>query len=57
MIVPAYNARDDLWLLLATLGQNVLDPGDSFEVVVADDGSGDGTERMVRSLPSPCPTR
>ncbi|KAB8158826.1 glycosyltransferase [Streptomyces sp. 3MP-14] len=55
VIVPAYNARDDLWLLLATLGQNVLDPGDSFEVVVADDGSGDGTERMVRSLAASVP--
>ncbi len=53
VIVPAWNARDRLRLLLLTLGHCVLDPADSFDVVVADDGSDDGTGDMVAALSVP----
>ncbi|MFC7381394.1 glycosyltransferase family 2 protein [Sphaerisporangium rhizosphaerae] len=50
VVIPAFNARSKLRLLLYTLAHSVLDPEDSFEVVVADDGSTDGTGEMVAEL-------
>lgn len=50
VVIPAFNARSKLRLLLYTLAHSVLDPEDSFELVVADDGSTDGTGEMVAEL-------
>jgi GT2 family glycosyltransferase len=54
VVIPAFNERARLRLLLLTLGHNAVDPTDSFEVVVADDGSTDGTDEMVTALSVRC---
>lgn len=53
IVIPAWNARDQLKLLLLTLAHSVVDPADSIEVVVADDGSADGTGEMIAGLSLP----
>jgi GT2 family glycosyltransferase len=50
VVIPSYNARQKLETLLLALGQQRLGPEHSFEVVVVDDGSSDGTEAMVSNL-------
>lgn len=52
VIVPAYNSRQTLELCLLTLGHTQLAPPHSYEVVVADDGSDDGTAEMLASFPA-----
>lgn len=42
VIIPAYNRKSELEQLLASLARQTLPP-DSFEVIVVDDGSVDGT--------------
>lgn len=47
IVIPTYNRRDSLAFLLQSLaGQTIQD----FHVVVADDGSSDGTRQMVEHL-------
>jgi glycosyltransferase involved in cell wall biosynthesis len=52
VVIPSYNARQQLRLLLLSLAHSQLDPPDSLEVVVVDDGSTDGTREMVGSYPA-----
>lgn len=47
VVVPAYNREDNLALLLASLE---LQSTDSFHVVIADDGSTDGTAELIARL-------
>lgn len=49
VIVPSYNRRDLLRRCLEALQAQTADPA-SFEVIVADDGSSDGTAEMVAGL-------
>jgi glycosyltransferase involved in cell wall biosynthesis len=49
VIIPTYNRRDELSKTLETLTEQDIDPG-AFEVIVADDGSSDDSEDVVRSL-------
>jgi glycosyltransferase involved in cell wall biosynthesis len=47
VVIPAYNAGPNLQRLLSSLSRSRLDPGDSFEIIVADDGSTDNTKEVV----------
>ncbi|MDW5328810.1 glycosyltransferase [Plantactinospora sp. KLBMP9567] len=49
VIVPTYNRAEDLRLTLESLCGQTL-PVDQYEVVVADDGSRDGTRSIVESF-------
>lgn len=54
VIIPTYNRKDVLKTTLLSLnGQTFKD----FEVIVADDGSSDGTEQMVKTLDLSYPIR
>ncbi len=56
VIIPTYNNRDVLQKTIETLlAQNF--PQDRYEIVVADDGSTDGTADMVRSVTGPVAVR
>ena len=46
IIIPTYNRKDSLRELLESLSHQSC-PGESYEVVVVDDGSTDGTEEMA----------
>jgi len=48
VVIPTYRRWDRLQLTLAALEAQTY-PTDRFEVVISDDGSGDGTEEQVRS--------
>jgi glycosyltransferase involved in cell wall biosynthesis len=50
LIVPTYNERDRLHGCLLSLKHQELDAADSFEVIVVDDGSVDGTGALVGHL-------
>jgi glycosyltransferase involved in cell wall biosynthesis len=50
VIVPIYNAKTLLLPCLLTFKHQVLEDGDSFEVIVIDDGSSDGTGEAVAGL-------
>jgi len=53
IIIPSYNRKIILKeSLIPLFNQNY--PKDKYEIVLVDDGSTDGTEEMVKSLPSPC---
>ncbi|AIA08144.1 glycosyltransferase family 2 protein [Streptomyces noursei] len=52
VVIPAYRARDALELCLLSLARQSLDAEHSAEVIVVDDGSIDGTDRMVAALPA-----
>lgn len=52
MIVPSYNRRDLLQRCLEALAAQTA-PAESFEVIVADDGSSDGTAEMVAAFEAP----
>lgn len=52
VVIPTYNRRERLRDCLAALERQTADPAD-FEVVVADDGSPDGTADMVDGLDTP----
>lgn len=54
VIVPTYNRRDVLLACLSALRQQTVDPA-TFEVIVGDDGSTDGTEEAVRGHLAPNP--
>src|SRR4051794_7003750 len=52
VIVPTYNRQAGLERLLLALAEQTVDP-DCFEVVVVNDGSHDGTDRMLTALDMP----
>jgi glycosyltransferase involved in cell wall biosynthesis len=52
VIVPSYNRRDLLRRCLEALREQTAPP-QSFEVIVADDGSSDGTAEMVAAFEAP----
>ncbi len=52
IIVPTYNRKDLLRKNLLALSQQTYDLS-SMEVIVADDGSSDGTEEMLRTMDLP----
>ena len=52
IIIPTYNGRDKLEATLRSLESQTY-PKDSFEVIITDDGSTDGTEQLVKQLDSP----
>jgi GT2 family glycosyltransferase len=52
VVVPTYNRREDLWQTLTSLAEQSYGSS-QYEVIVADDGSTDGTGEMVQSLETP----
>lgn len=50
VVVPTYDSRTSLELCLLSLAHQRVDAEHSVEVVVVDDGSTDGTDRMVAGL-------
>jgi GT2 family glycosyltransferase/peptidoglycan/xylan/chitin deacetylase (PgdA/CDA1 family) len=56
VIVASHNRRQLLRRCLEALGRQTQDPG-SFEVIVADDGSTDGSAEMVEGLRTPVAVR
>ncbi|GAB3838158.1 glycosyltransferase family 2 protein [Dactylosporangium cerinum] len=53
VVIPSYNAGPQVSRLLQDLAACAVDPGDSIEVVVADDGSTDGTDDLLAGLSLP----
>jgi GT2 family glycosyltransferase len=52
VIVASHNRREMLRRCLESLGEQTADPAD-FEVIVADDGSEDGTTAMAKAFEAP----
>jgi glycosyltransferase involved in cell wall biosynthesis len=50
LVVPAYNERDNLAPLLAEIAAALVDAVRSYEVIVVDDGSTDGTLETLKTL-------
>jgi GT2 family glycosyltransferase len=55
VVVPTYQRRDSVRRLLEALMDQDIDP-QSYEVVVAVDGSTDGTAELLRTVHAPFPT-
>ena len=53
VVLPAYNERDNLAELVPEATAALRGAGVTFEVVVVDDGSTDGTAQLMRELESP----
>ncbi len=53
VVLPAYNEADNLVELVPETTAALRDAGVTFEVVVVDDGSTDGTAEIMRELRSP----
>src|SRR5882762_7486457 len=52
-IIPLYNCLSLTQAMLASL-RATLPPGLEGEIILADDGSTDGTRAWLKNLPSPC---
>ncbi|MFJ6200073.1 glycosyltransferase [Micromonospora sp. NPDC092111] len=50
LVIPTYNSRHLLEACLISLNHQSIAAGDSFEVLLVDDGSTDGTGEMVQKL-------
>jgi len=53
VVIPTYNRKKLLQRVLKFLFEQNY-PKDRYEIVVVDDGSNDGTDKMIESLSSPC---
>jgi glycosyltransferase involved in cell wall biosynthesis len=53
VVLPAYNERDNLAELVPETAAALRGAGVTFEVVVVDDGSTDGTDQLMRQLQGP----
>jgi glycosyltransferase involved in cell wall biosynthesis len=49
-VVPTYNRKDLLQVTLSYLEKQFIPDGSEFEVIVVDDGSTDGTDRVVNDF-------
>jgi glycosyltransferase involved in cell wall biosynthesis len=49
LVIPTYNQRDHLLACLLSLNHQRVTAGHEFEVIVADDGSSDGTVEIVQA--------
>jgi glycosyltransferase involved in cell wall biosynthesis len=56
VVVPTYNNRDVLRRTLEALERQAF-PAGEYEILVADDGSTDGTAEMVQEVRGPAPVR
>jgi len=54
VVIPTFNRKDDLKETLQSLSNQT---SRDFEVIVADDGSTDGTEQMIKQLKVPYPIK
>lgn len=50
VVIPAYNERDRIPSTLRTVREHLDAAGEEYEVIVVDDGSGDGTVAYVEQL-------
>ncbi|MDI3487853.1 MAG: glycosyltransferase AglD [Methanosarcinales archaeon] len=50
IIIPAYNAHDTLPLAVSTAIEHLSRMGCTYEVIIAEDGSTDGTDEVAREL-------
>ena len=48
IVIPTFNSGEHLLKVLRSLGRQRMD-GNRFEIIVVDDGSGDGTEALLRA--------
>lgn len=56
IIIPTYNRRDILERTLRALFTQTY-PRNTYEIIIVDDGSTDGTEGMIKGLSAPCVLR
>ena len=50
MVIPVYNEADSLYSLHRRLSQTLASTEKSYEIIFVDDGSTDGTEKVLREL-------
>lgn len=50
LVVPVYNERDNLPVLHGEISEVLKPLGDAYEILFVDDGSTDGSDRMLRDL-------
>ncbi|NXK98945.1 DPM1 mannosyltransferase, partial [Formicarius rufipectus] len=50
VLLPTYNERDNLPLLVCMLVRTFRDSGIDFEIIIIDDGSPDGTQEVAEQL-------
>ncbi len=53
VIVPSFNRKEEIQELLTSF-KNLSFPPDQFELIIADDGSTDGTEELVKEFQETC---